>query len=89
MSEIIPFRGFRYDLAQAKDLSLVVTQPYDRISDEDQRVYYGRSPYNLVRLEKGTRKPEDNGENVYTRAGALLREWVRKGILKRDETPSL
>ena len=89
MSEIIPFRGFRYDLAQVKDLSLVVTQPYDRISDEDQRVYYGRSPYNLVRLEKGRRKPEDNGENVYTRAGALLSEWVRKGILKRDETPSL
>ncbi len=89
MSEIIPFRGFRYDLAQVKDLNLVVTQPYDRISDADQRVYYGRSPYNLVRLEKGKREPSDNGQNMYTRAGALLREWVNKGVLKRDEVPSL
>ena len=89
MAEIIPFRGFRYDVAQVKDLSLVVTQPYDRISDEDQRAYYDRSPYNLVRLEKGKREPGDNGENVYTRAAARLGEWVKKGILKRDEVPSL
>ncbi|MCX6095119.1 MAG: DUF1015 family protein, partial [Candidatus Bipolaricaulota bacterium] len=84
MAEIIPFRGFRYDVAQVKDLSLVVTQPYDRISDEDQKIYYDRSPYNLVRLEKGKREPGDNGENVYTRAAARLGEWVKKGILKRD-----
>ncbi len=89
MAEIIPFRGFRYALEKVKDLDLVVTQPYDRISDEDQKVYYERCPYNIVRLTKGKRLPTDNGENVYTRAATLLEEWVRKGILKRDEAPSL
>jgi uncharacterized protein (DUF1015 family) len=89
VAEIIPFRGFRYDLATVKDLDLVVTQPYDRISDADQRVYYDRSPYNLVRAEKGKAEPGDNGKNVYTRAGASLAEWIKEGVLRRDELPSL
>ena len=36
------------------DLGAVVTQPYDKISPEMQARYYDLSPYNLVRIIRGT-----------------------------------
>jgi uncharacterized protein (DUF1015 family) len=89
MARIIPFRGLRYNQKVVPDLSQVVTQPYDRIGQKDQEVYYTRSPYNLVRLEKGKAFPGDNGENVYTRAAATFAAWQKEGVLVRDAAPSL
>ena len=89
MAHIIPFRGVRYDLSRAGEASALVAQPYDRIGEQEQKTYYERSPYNIVRIIKGVTKPNDNGENVYTRAAAYLQEWLDRGILVRDETPSL
>ena len=89
MAHIIPFRGVRYSTSRAGDASDLVTQPYDRIGEAEQRDYYERSPYNIVRIIKGRAQPEDNGENVYTRAASYLRQWLDEGILVRDETPSL
>ena len=89
MARIIPFRGLRYSQKVVPDLSQVVTQPYDRISQKDQELYYDRSPFNLVRLEKGKVLPGDNGENVYSRAAATFAAWQKEGVLVRDERPSL
>ena len=88
MAQIIPFRGYRYDPEIVGDISAVVTQPYDRIGEKEQEIYYGRSPYNIVRIIKGKPQPGDDGENVYTRAARFLSEWIEKGVLKRDSTPS-
>ncbi len=88
MAHIIPFRGYRYNPEIVEDISAVVTQPYDRIGEKEQEIYYARSPYNIVRIIKGKPQPGDNGENVYTRAARFLSEWIEKGILKRDPEPS-
>ncbi|MEA3239336.1 MAG: DUF1015 domain-containing protein [Candidatus Bipolaricaulota bacterium] len=89
MAHIIPFRGVRYSTSHAGEASDLVAQPYDRIGKQEQEIYYERSPYNIVRIIKGRAQPEDNGENVYTRAGSYLQQWLDEGILVRDETPSL
>lgn len=90
MAQIIPFRGYRYDTAKVGEISDVVTPPYDRIYPDVQASCYERHPYNIVRIVKGRQEPsDDERENPYTRAAALLREWIETGVLVRDELPSL
>ena len=89
MAHIIPFRGVRYSTSHAGEASDLVAQPYDRIGEQEQEIYYERSPYNIVRVIKGVAQPEKNGDNVYTRAGSYLQQWLDEGILVRDDVPSL
>ena len=89
MADIRPFRALRYD-PQRVNPTLVVTQPYDKITSEMQERYYAASPYNLVRIILGRREADDNtAHNVYTRASAYGAEWRREGILRQDERPSV
>jgi uncharacterized protein (DUF1015 family) len=68
----------------------LVTQPYDKITPEAQSHYLELSPYNLVRVILGERKPEDNdADNVYTRAAGYLNQWIAAGILAKDEEPGI
>lgn len=54
-----------------------------------QARYLSLSPYNLVRIILGERKPSDSGTvNVYTRAAAHLDDWIARGILARDDRPA-
>ena len=90
MAKIIPFRGYRYDAALVRDLSDVVSPPYDRVYPDVQDACYERSPYNIVRIIKGKEEPGDGeAANVYTRAVDNLRAWIDGGILVRDEAPGL
>ncbi len=55
-----------------------------------QARYLAASPYNLVRIILGERKPSDSdSENVYTRAAGYLNDWIRDGILAQDAVPGL
>ncbi|UCF09359.1 MAG: DUF1015 domain-containing protein [Candidatus Bipolaricaulota bacterium] len=89
MARIHAFRGVRFDPDVVGEISHVVTQPYDRIYPENQGRYYDASPHNIVRIVKGRGEPGDNGENIYRRAGATLREWRECGVLVRDDEPAL
>jgi len=89
LAKIYPFQALRYT-AQAGPLASLVTQPYDKISPAMQARYLSLSPYNLVRLILGERKPEDNeAANVYTRAAAYLNDWTARGVLARDPAPAI
>jgi uncharacterized protein (DUF1015 family) len=89
MAEVRPLRGLRYAREKVGDLAQVVTPPFDVISKEAQARYYGRSPYNVIRLELGRTLPTDNTlDNVYTRAAATLAEWRLQGILREDTIPA-
>lgn len=88
MATIYPFRALRYNPKRVA-LAEVVTQPYDKITPAMQDRYYALSPYNLVRIILGRREPEDNGQNVYTRAACFLRDWRESQILVNDEQPSI
>src|SRR4051794_2896922 len=76
MARIFPFQPYRYTL-KAGSLSDVVTQPYDKISPIMQARYQAQSPYNLVRIILGERRPSDSDtDNVYTRAAGYLHDWI-------------
>ena len=90
MPSIIPFRGLFYNKEVIKDLRLVVTPPYDVITDEAQEGFYRRHEKNIVRVELGKIHPGDNEEESrYTRASSYLKEWVDSGVLIRDSIPSI
>jgi uncharacterized protein (DUF1015 family) len=89
MAEIQPFRAFRYDTNRVP-LEKVLTQPYDKITPAMQEQYYAASPYNLIAIEKGRASANDSPENnVYTRAGQKVREWIAEKILAQDAAPGI
>jgi len=89
MADISPFHALRYNLSKVS-AGEVITQPYDKITPAMQDKYYDASPYNLVQVILGKAQPADNDQqNVYTRAAALLKKWQSDGVLQPDSEPSL
>jgi uncharacterized protein (DUF1015 family) len=89
MAQIAPFRALRYD-PQRVEISQVVTQPYDKITQDMQDRYYAANPYNLVRIILGKRSNADGPtENAYTRAATFFREWRQSAIFLQDAEPSI
>ena len=90
MAIIRPFKALRYNTARLPNISYVLTQPYDRIHDEEQAKYYELSPYNFTRIIKGREYPDDDGRyNVYTRARSYARCWQAQGVLMRESRPAI
>ncbi len=90
MAEIRPFRALHYNLSKIRDLSDVITQPYDKITLAMQSRYYELSPYNLARIIRGRETPNDNAQdNVYSRATSDLRSWIRDGVLVTEDEPAI
>ena len=89
MARIYPFQPYRYS-AHAGALNDLVTQPYDKIGLAMRNRYLALSPYNLVRVILGERKPTDSdADNVYTRAAGYLDEWIAAGVLERERAPGV
>jgi uncharacterized protein (DUF1015 family) len=89
LARIFPFQAYRYS-AKAGAAENLVTQPYDKISTAMQARYLSLSPYNLVRIILGEKRPSDTDhDNVYTRAAACLQTWMSNGILEQEKIPSL
>ncbi|MCD6584516.1 MAG: DUF1015 domain-containing protein [Desulfobacteraceae bacterium] len=90
MAEIIAFRGILYNTEKIKNISDVVTPPYDVISDKERDAFYDRHPNNAVRLDKG--KPENadtDQDNPHTRASTYFQHWMKDSILVEDSDPAL
>jgi uncharacterized protein (DUF1015 family) len=86
MTEVLPFFGILYNKSKIKNYGLVLTQPYDKITPEMQKMYYKRHPYNLIRITKGKEQKCDNENNSkYSRAGDYLEQWLKKKILVQDK----
>ena len=81
MVDIRPFRAIRYT-ERAGDPENLITQPYDKIDSIMQQEYYEKSPYNYCRLIL----PME--EDKYEVARNRIDEWLRKGVLAKDEEPS-
>ncbi|MHB1545912.1 MAG: DUF1015 domain-containing protein [bacterium] len=89
-NSVLPFRPYIYDIRSAGEIKNLIAPPYDVISKELQDDLYKRSEYNIVRLELGKEFPDDNEkENKYTRAALLFKEWIDKGILKKETKNSI
>ena len=82
MADVQPLQGIRYNGEATGNLAQVITPPYDVISEEAQRRYYARNPYNIIRLELGMDEPDDSSlNNRYTRAAATFAEWRANSII--------
>ena len=90
MVKIVPFNGIIYDVNKIDDIKNVITQPYDKISNQLQEEYYQASPYNIIRIEKGKPTAQDNDQaNVYTRAHDTFEDWLKANILIKTKEPAL
>ena len=83
MVEIREFKGIQYDKDKIEDMEKVITQPYDKISEDMQDDYYEDSEHNYCRLIL----PKE--ENRYEKAAERLREWLREEILKKEDEPGI
>jgi len=85
----VSFRAWRYAPTAGEPAGLIAP-PYDVIDASLQSRLYARSPYNVVRVDLGMSTPSDNDcDNRYTRAAAQLEDWKSRGILVRDDRPSI
>ena len=90
MAVIAPFKALRFDQSKISSLNQVVTPPYDVINERQQEAFYQSDPYNIIRIELNkAAEVETAQDNIYTRAGAHLRDWMAKGVLARDQRPAL
>ncbi|MBI2918940.1 MAG: DUF1015 domain-containing protein [Chloroflexi bacterium] len=87
MPTVRPFQGLRFNLTRVGDLTSVISPPYDVISKEEQALYYGRSSYNVIRLELPL-PGEGSRDDRYQQAACTLQEWLRDGILVREGRPA-
>lgn len=90
MATILPFKGIRYNTEKIKDISSVITPPYDIISEEEREKYYRSHPNNIIRLILGKDFPDDNqSSNKYTRAAEFFDTWREEKILIQDPEPAI
>ncbi len=90
MAVIAPFRGITYNFSSAGELPKLMAPPYDIISEEGCKRYYGNHPNNVVRLILGEKKTGDSDwDNRYTRAAEYFRRWEAQGNLIRSERPCI
>ena len=86
MADVRPFRALRFD--PALDLGSLICPPYDVISPDLQHDLHRRSPYNVVRLEFGLKESPNEFYDPYQRAAETLRDWLTRGVLRLETTPS-
>jgi uncharacterized protein (DUF1015 family) len=89
LAEVSPFLGIRYNQELVEDMAAVICPPYDVISPEEQKAYYDKSGYNLIRLEHGMVLPNDTKtNNKHTRACTTFNQWLKERVLLIDHVPS-
>ncbi|MCS7181249.1 MAG: DUF1015 domain-containing protein, partial [bacterium] len=76
MAEFLPFRGFLYNLEKVKDISNVISPPWDLIDDEIDKKLISLSEYNIVKLIRKENNPEE--------VKKTLSNWLKNKILIQD-----
>ena len=90
MAKIVPIRGVRYNPEKAGEMADLITPPYDVIDRTEQRRFYEKNDYNIIRLEYGeTRPTDDEQDNRYTRANGYFTAWKEENILIHEEKPAI
>lgn len=89
MADISPFKGIRYNPEIIEDMAAVICPPYDVISPEEQKLFYDRNEYNVIRLEHGMKLAGDTEtDNKNNRSHDTLNQWFKDGILQVDTAPT-
>ncbi len=88
MAIVKPFRAVRYNPQRVGEISKVTAPPYDVISQELKEELYRRHPNNVIRLILG-KTHDTSDDTLYRRASQYLKDWLKEGVLIRDERPAL
>ncbi len=83
--KLYAFKGYRYNSA-AVDPAAQAAPPFDQIDEDLRDRLHARSPHQFARL---TRPVGRNGRTPHEQSAALHREWLKQGVVARDETPSV
>jgi len=90
MADIRPFKGLRYRLDSPEQLGALVSPPYDMLDAVAIDKLYSAHPYNVIRIIQNRREPTDAANrDRHLRAGRLMEQWIRDGVLVRDSEDSL
>jgi uncharacterized protein (DUF1015 family) len=90
MAEIRPFKGYRFGLETAEDLGRFIAPPYDMLDTSMIDELYDKDPGNIVRVTQNRPRKTDGGNrDRHQRAAETLLQWVEKGVLVRDDAPSV
>jgi uncharacterized protein (DUF1015 family) len=84
MPEIKPFKGIMYNQEKIRDLSTVICQPYDQVSNKMEREYKNRSPYNFIRLVLTKYSEGHNRQREYRDARRYTETWTQEQIFIND-----
>ncbi len=86
MVAIKPFKGFRYS---EKDLSLLISPPYDVIARDHQKALLDLSPHNFVRLILGEDPDVEECKRDLNRIRGLFNGWIEEGVLRQEDRESI
>ncbi len=90
MSIIRPFPAVRYNPDKSRDLSPLLSPPYDIIDDHGKAELLARHPDNFVRVDLPFTPPKAAGpEHLYEGSRVVIDEWLREGVMVRDHQPAL
>ncbi|MCE2401035.1 DUF1015 domain-containing protein [Candidatus Poribacteria bacterium] len=85
---VIPFSGLRYNLGKVGEIADVIAPPYDVIKPTERIDLEKRHPANIIHLILSQPRDDDTeNDNQYTRAAALMNQWISDQTLVRDTTP--
>ena len=84
MPHFLPFRALRY--APSTDLSKTCAPPYDVLNDSDRANLVAQHDHNIVNIDLPVATSTQS--DAYLAAAQILQEWLKRGVLVRDESPS-
>jgi uncharacterized protein (DUF1015 family) len=82
MVDIAPFHGLMYNKNKFRDLSGIVSPPYDVISENDYKKILKFHPNNIVNIIL----PRGDNTSKYDYARKLFKDWQNNKILIKDKT---
>ncbi|MGQ9677708.1 MAG: DUF1015 domain-containing protein [bacterium] len=82
MADVRPFSAIRYNLDKVNDLSLVITQPYDKVTPKMRERYLKQHQFSFINLIL------PQGADPYSTSAKICDRWLNDGVLIEDETPA-
>ena len=84
MPHFLPFRALRY--APSTDLGKTCAPPYDVLNDSDRANLVAQHDHNIVNIDLPVATSTQS--DAYLAAAQILQEWLKRGVLMRDGSPS-
>jgi len=80
MVDILPLNGLFYNENKIRNISNVISPPYDVISPPLEKMLYNLDPYNIINLIL----PKGSNKEKYKNSNKILNNWIENNILKFD-----